>query len=254
MRLSWVRPDLADRVRDLLRGALSSWEEVFDGDEVRAGDPPEGLELPASAWPALATHVARAERVKEAIGRSGPLAAVARFGTSPYAIERAALVAEAAPQTPEDEWDALAGILACPIDQWLMYGQFLSRLVELGTARDPAGTVAVYETFVRAAEATETDEPSWPERVRAARDGLASLYVRVRAFDAAEKLYRTRFAEEPQDTTIAIGAARAFLEAGETARAAAWLGLGAQRAEEIGRPELAATLRGKLSAVRARLN
>src|SRR5215475_3833574 len=116
MRLSWVRPDVVDRVRGALRGQLASWEEVFDGDDVRAGDAPDGLELPAESWPALASHVARAERVKEAIGRGGPLQAVARFGTSPHAIERAALVAEAAPQTPDEEWDAVAGILACPID------------------------------------------------------------------------------------------------------------------------------------------
>ncbi len=251
MRISWVHPDVAERVREVLIRTRGSWEDVFAGDEIVAGEPPPGLE-PAE-WPALASHVGRIERVKEAVARAGAEVAVQRFAGSPHAVERAALVTEATPADPGDEWDAVVGILGRPIDEWLAYGHFLSRLVELGIARDRAATVAAFESFVRAAAATEATEPSWNERMRAARDGLAALYVRVGKWDAAEDLYVTRFGEEPGDTTIAIGAARAFLEAGETRRAMAWLERAVRRADHLGRGDLAARLALKLKALSERL-
>jgi hypothetical protein len=246
-----VHPEVAARVREVLMRARASWEDAFAGDEIVAGEPPPGLE--AATWPALAAHVGRIERVKEAVAREGAAAAGRRFAASPHAVERAALLTEAQPPDPRDEWAAVVGILGRPIDEWLAYGQFLSRLVELGSERDPATTVAEFERFVRAAQAIEATEPSWNERLQAARDGLALLYVRVRAWDAAEALYATRFAEEPGDTTVAIGAARAFLEAGETARAVVWLERGVRRADDVGRADLAATLASKLKAVSGRL-
>src|SRR5262249_54974390 len=153
------------------------------------------------------------------------------------------LLAEVA---PADEWDAVVGILGRPIDERLAYGHFLSRLVELGVERDPAATGTAFEDFVRAGGTRDSSDGAWRERMRAARDGLASLYVRVGSWDAAEALYATRFGEEPADTTVAIGAARAFLEAGETARSMRWLERGIRRADHLGRGDLAANLAVKL--------
>jgi hypothetical protein len=251
VRISWVHPDVAERVREILSRAAGSWEELFAGDEIVAGEPPPGLA--AAEWPALAEHVGRIERVKEAIARAGVEAAGRRFGASPHAVERAALITESAPADAGAEWDAVVGLLGRPIDERLAYGHFLSRLVEIGIERDPTATVAAFEGFVRAGAATETSEPSWSERMRAARDGLAALYVRVGSWDAAEQLYVTRFGEEPADTTVPIGAARAFLEAGETARSMAWLERGIRRADRLGRADLAATLARKLKALSERL-
>ncbi|HKA90066.1 MAG TPA: tetratricopeptide repeat protein [Haliangiales bacterium] len=251
LRISWVHPDVAERVRQELIGTRGSWEDVFAGDEILAGEPPPGLE-PAE-WPALAAHVGRIERVKEAVARAGAQAAGERFAASPHAVERAALVAEATPADPGEEWDAVVGILGRPIDERLAYGHFLSRLIELGVARDRAATVAAFEAFVRAAAATEATDPSWNERMRAARDGLAALYVAVGKLDSAEDLYAARFGEEPADTAIAIGAARAFLKAGETARAMAWLERAVRRADRLGRAWLAARLALKLKILSERL-
>jgi hypothetical protein len=199
----------------------------------------------------LAEHVARAERVREVVAARGREAASLRFGTSPHAVERAALM-DATDEA--SDVSAIAGILACPIDEWVAYGHFLSRLVELGAAADPAGTVAAFERFVAAASAVRTDQPSWPERLRVARDGLAALYVRVGRADDADALYGARVDEEPQDTTIPIGAARAFLEAGDTSRAVSWLERAVLCADGLGRAGLGARLRATVSALRTRLN
>ena len=87
-----------------------------------------------------------------------------------------------------------------------------------------------------------------------ARDGLAALYVRVGRNEDGDALYRERHDEEPGDTTVAIGAARAFLEAGDTTRAVLWLDRASGRAEALGRDALAARLRQKTETLRARLN
>jgi hypothetical protein len=89
--------------------------------------------------------------------------------------------------------------------------------------------------------------------VRAARDGLAALYVRVGRLTEAEALFDERFAEDA-DATVAISAARAFLEAGETARAVTWLERAAARARAVGREALEKNLAAKAATLRARLN
>jgi len=247
VRISWVHPDEAARAREALRRGVGSWAEV---DLEHLAAPPAGIEVSADAWPRLAAHVARGERVREVISQEGMAEATRRFAASAHAVERAVLV-EAA---PVDDVDSVAGVLACEIDEFMAYGHFLSRLVELGAAPDPAGTVAAYERFVGAASRVVSEQSSWPERMRVARDGLAALYVRVGRAEQAEALYRERYEEEPGDTTVAIGAARAFLEAGDTARAVAWLDRAAGRADALGRGELAARLRSKAESLRARLN
>lgn len=253
MRISWVHPELARRASDALRRGRTSWEEVFDDDgHVDPGEPPEGV--PAEVWPRIAEHVARAERVREMVALAGAQAARRRFARSPHAVERAALVEAGAAGEGEAEAELVAGVLACAIDELVAYGHFLSRLIELGAHSDPDGTVSLVERFVSQAGAVRATEPSWPERVRAARDGLASLYVRVGRDDDAEALFAARFGEEPDDTAVAIGAARAFLEAGHVSRSIRWLERAAARARDVGRETLADRLRQKAAALRARLS
>lgn len=250
MRISWVHPETAAKVRATLLGRHPTWNELFAGDVlVACPPPPDNIEIRPEAWPRLALHIARAERVREAIAHTDLESAVRRFGDSPHAIERASLVAAG-----RGGLAAVAGVLACTVDEFMAYGQFLSQLVELGADTDPSGTVTAFERFVAAASRLEADEPSWPERLRVARDGLAALYVRVRRLDDAESLYMQRFTEEPNDTTVAIGAGRAFLEAGDTARAVQWLVRAQGRATELGRVALAAQLAKKVENLRVRLN
>lgn len=252
MRYSWVHPEIAERIRVALREGRESWEEVFFDEAVRAGEPPAGV--PEAEWPRIAEHVARAARVREVVQQAGVYAAERRFADSPHAVERAALLAENGKGSDGAAVEEVLGILTCEIDEWIAYGQFLSRLVQLGTATDPTGTVTAFEQFVAAAEALSTDQPSWPERLRVARDGLAALYVKVGRGDDAEALYSERFDEEPDDVTVAIGAARAFLEAGSLAPAVSWLERGSQRAARIGREDLRQRLETKAAALKARLN
>jgi hypothetical protein len=250
VRLSWIDPVTIGKVRDALSRGLRSWDEAFDGAFVRLRPPPAGVDVPNHVWPRLAAHIARAERVREVVERSGIEAAAERFAGSPHAIERAELLAAG----PDGDVAAVAGVLACEIDEFLAYGHFLSRLVELGAEADPAGTVAAFERFVAAASRVVPWQPSWTERLRFARDGLAALYVRVGRSANADALYRERFDEEPGDTTIAIGAARAFLEAGDVARALIWLERARGRAEALGRDALATRLATKIEKLRGRVN
>jgi len=252
--ITFVHPDIAAKVREALLRGCASWEEAFAAAlaGVTAEHPPQGV--PEDVWPRLAEHVARLERVREVIARQGLPQAHARFGASPHAVERAVLME--APDVHEliDEADFVLGVLACPIDELLAYGHFLSRLVELRAASDPEGTVTAFERFVAAARQTGASDASWPERLRGAEDGLASLYVRVGRGDDAETLFRRRFDDDSSDVAVAITAARAFLEHGELARSVSWLGVGRDRATQLGRTELAARLDAKASALRGRMS
>jgi hypothetical protein len=256
LRISWIHPDIAARARDTLLelAGRRSWEEAFATDDayVHAGEPPAGVT--AAAWPRLAEHLARAERVREVVAQAGLARANERFSASVHAIERAVLAEVPDAAATIDEAAVVRGVLACAVDEWLAYGHFLSRLVELDATFDPPGTVAVFERFVVAARALPASDASWPERLRVAEDGLASLYVRVGRGDDAETLFQRRFDEDVTDVTVAISAARAFLEQGEVARAVAWLLRGRERATAAGRADLATRLGEKASALRSRMS
>jgi hypothetical protein len=244
--LTWLSDELYEKVRAALRQGAGSWDELFaGGDAPRVAAAPAGVA--GSDWPRLAAHVARVERVREAIARGGREAATRRFGSSPHAAERAALLEDSEPDVA-----LVAGVLDCAIDEHLAYGELLSRLVTLAAA-DPDRAAAAFERFIAAASAVTTAAASWGERLRVARDGLAALYVRAGRLADAEALYAARFAEET-DATVAISAARALLEAGETARAVAWLERAATRAREVGREALERQLVAKAAALRGRLN
>jgi hypothetical protein len=86
------------------------------------------------------------------------------------------------------------------------------------------------------------------------RDGLADFYVSVGMIDRAEWLFEHRHEEDPGDVAVAITASRAFLAAGSISHAVRWLGIGAARANALGREELATRLRQKQESVRRRMS
>ena len=96
--------------------------------------------------------------------------------------------------------------------------------------------------------------PHGAARVGALRDGLADFYVTAGLIDLAEKLFEERHEEDQGDVAVALSASRAFLAAGKMGQAVRWLGIGAQRARQLGREELAARLRQKQAAVHKRLS
>ena len=79
------------------------------------------------------------------------------------------------------------------------------------------------------------------------RDGLADFYVSAGMIDEAEALFETRHEEDRDDVAVALSASRAFLAAGSISHAVRWLGVGAGRAQSLGRDDLAARLRQKQS-------
>jgi hypothetical protein len=256
IRISWLHPDIVARAREALMRGRSSWSEAFAaalaGDEVLTGEPPEGVAH--AAWPQLAEHVARAERVRECIATEGLARARERFAGSKYAVERAVLLEAPDQHEVLDEADAVLGMLACEIDEHLAYGHFLSRLVELRAGDDPGGTVTAYERFIEAARRVPSTDPSWQERMLGAEVGLAQLYVRVGRSADAESLFARGFALDAADVTVPISAARAFLEGGDVARAVSWLERGSVRAKAIGRDDLAGTLDKKVASLRGRMS
>ena len=86
------------------------------------------------------------------------------------------------------------------------------------------------------------------------RDGLADFYVTAGKMEAAEELFEQRHEEDRNDVAVALSAARAFLAAGNISHAVRWLGVGAGRAQTLGREDLATKLRDKQESVRKRLS
>ncbi len=129
----------------------------------------------------------------------------------------------------------------------------VGQVKELG-ADDHARVIAVYEAFSAAYGAKDSRQAAWRDRVGAVEDGLASAYVFAGRLDDGDALFARRHAEDTMDVAVALSASRCFLAAGALARALSWLDTATQRADVLGREELAKTLREKQVTLRKRLS
>ncbi len=253
MRISWLTADEIAIAREALTAGGKTWGDHFVADEfVGVPQPPNNTILD---WREVTEHVARAERVSEVVRELGVEAAHVRFAASPLAIE-VVILAAAAHEGGHVDLAQVMGVLSRAIDPLVFYAPFLELLVELGKG-DIEMTVRTYEDFVAAyarALAALTDLPRAHERIGAARDGLADYYVSAGKLDEAEVLFQRRHDEDRGDVAVALSASRAFLAAGSVSHAVRWLGVGVERATELGRDDLANRLREKLGRVRERLS
>lgn len=247
MRISWLSPDIVRATRAALQSRDPDWAAHFTPAFT---PPPAPSGIDAAGWPAIAEHVARAERVSQVVREHGLDGALARFRHSPHPIELAT-VSAAATQVDRVTFEMIADLLGLDIDELIAYGGFLELLLHLGRDRRERA-LGVYERFSAAFAASPSSQAVWPERVAAVRDGLASFYVVCGRHEQAHALYAERHQEEQGNLTVALGASRAFLAAGEVGRAMVWLAQGAERADALGRPAMATRLRDKREALRAR--
>lgn len=251
MRISWLEPQIVQRTRDVLRAWQSDWNAFFDPDFQPVPTPPELTAPVAAHWSTIAEHVARAERVAHVIREHGLTHAVKQFGDTDHAIEIATLIA-ASLHTGTVPMKLVFAVLECAIDTLVMYGPFL-QLLDNAADTDRLRSVNVYESFCVRARRIESRESSWPERVNMARDGLAVFYIKCGRLDDSHKIFAERHEEENDDMTVSLTASRAFLSAGEIARAATWLQRGSDRAERLGRVAMARKLQEKRDRLRARI-
>ncbi|HEY0190404.1 MAG TPA: hypothetical protein VGC42_04730 [Kofleriaceae bacterium] len=249
MRISWLSAEEIASARQALTAHGASYAEHFAPDFVA---PPAPADSPSLDWRGVTEHVARAERVSQIVRDQGLDAARARFAGSGVAIEAATLAA-AAQQADALGLDEVIGVLGCAIDGYVFYAPFLELLVSLGQGQ-LGRTVEAYEAFAAAYAQAIGQVPGGGERVGAVSDGLADFYVRAGKLEEAEALFAKRHEEDRGDVAVALSASRAFLAAGSTGRAVHWLGLGAGRAQTLGRTELANRLRTKAERVRERLS
>jgi hypothetical protein len=110
----------------------------------------------------------------------------------------------------------------------------------------------VYERFCEAFSAVHSELPMWHDRVSSVRDGLANFYVICDRHEQGHELFLQRHEEEPGELLVAITASRVFLQAGSLSRSILWLGLGAERAETLGRAAMAKRLRSKQATLQQR--
>ncbi len=249
MRISWLSAEEIAAARRALKASGASWDDHFGPDFDVPAEPP-GLEH--FDWAHLTEHVARAERVSEVVREQGLDAARALFGGTNNAIEAATLAAAAHLDDALD-FDEVIRVLRCEIDTYVFYAPFLELMLELGRS-DLDRTVKVYEEFVESYARVLSKVPHGAPRVAAVRDGLADVYVTAGMIEQAEALFERRHEEDRNDVAVALSAARAFLAAGSISHAVRWLGVGAGRAQALGREDLANKLRQKQEAVRKRLS
>ena len=247
MRISWLEPDTIRTARAALSAHRSEWTDHF---RPHFEPPPAPSGIDAARWPRIAEHVARAERVSEAIRELGLPAAMMGYRKSGHAVELATLAA-ASMQVDQITYELVAELLSCEIDDLVIYGQFLDLLHQLGAGRCEQA-LQVYERFCDAIAAMQSEQPMWRDRVDAARDGLAAFYASCGHHDQASALFERRHAEEQRNLVVALAASRTFLSVGALGHAISWLGLGAERAEALGRAEMAERLRAKQETLRAR--
>jgi tetratricopeptide (TPR) repeat protein len=249
MRISWLSPDEIAAARKALTAGGSTYEEHFT-PAFAAPPPPSEPQL--LDWPGVTEHVARAERVSQVVREQGLAAARERFDGSGLAIEAATLAAAAHEDESLDR-DRVLGVLRCPIDVYVFYAPFLELLVSLSNG-DLEVAVKAYEEFADAYAQALTAIPHGAARIGAMRDGLADLLVTAGQLDRAEAMFERRHEEDHRDVAVALSASRAYLAAGSVSRAMRWLGIGAARATELGRAELAGKLLQKQEALRKRLS
>lgn len=261
MRISWLSAEEIAAARRALKAGGATWDDHFEGLRIHAdgsngrdrfASPAEPPGLDHFDWAGITEHVARAERVSEVVREQGLAAAMARFGESGVAIEAATLAA-AAHLDDALEFDHVLTVLSCEIDSYVFYAPFLELMIELGRD-DRARTVKAYEQFADAYAQALSRIPHGSTRIGAVRDGLADFYVSAGMIDQANMLFERRHEEDRDDVAVALTASRAFLAAGSISHAVRWLGVGAGRAQSLGRDDLANRLRQKQEAVRKRLS
>lgn len=251
MRISWLSAEEIAAARRALKAGGATWDDHFEGRDSFAS-PAEPPGLAHFDWAGITEHVARAERVSEVVREQGLAAAMARFSASNLAIEQATLAA-AAHQDDALELSHVEGVLRCEIDTYVFYAPFLELMMELGRS-DIEHAVKTYEEFADAYAEALSRVPHGATRVGAVRDGLADVYVSAGMIDQANELFERRHEEDRDDVAVALSASRAFLAAGSISHAVRWLGVGAGRAQALGRDDLATRLRQKQEAVRKRLS
>ncbi len=249
MRISWLSAEEIAAAREALRAGGATWDDHFDPD---FASPEVPKDVRILDWERITEHVARAERVSEVVREQGLAAARARFAASDQAIEAATLAA-AAHQEDLLDLDQVIHVLRCSIDTYVFYAPFLELMMALGR-NELDRTVKTYEDFANAYERALLEVPHGRARAGAVRDGLADFYVSVGMIDRAERLFETRHEEDARDVAVALSASRAFLAAGSISHAVRWLGIGAARAQSLGRDELATRLRQKQESVRKRMS
>lgn len=249
MRISWLSADEIAAARRALKAQGASWDDHFVPDFATPDEPP-GLEH--FDWAGMTEHVARAERVSEVVRQQGLAAARARFAESEVAIEVATLVA-AAHQDDALDLEQVLKVLRCEIDTYVFYAPFLELMISMSRG-DRESAVKTYEQFVDAYADALSYIPHGSARVGAMRDGLADFYVTAGRLEDAENMFERRHEEDPNDVAVALTASRAFLAAGSVSHAVRWLGVGAGRAQSLGREDLAKRLREKQDSVRKRLS
>jgi tetratricopeptide (TPR) repeat protein len=249
MRISWLSAAEIAAARHAMTQDGAVYEDHFQPDFVVPPAPPEGH---FEDWAAITEHVARAERVSKVVREEGLDAARAKFAGSGVAIEAATLAA-AAHEGDDLALDEVIGVLECAIDAYVFYAPFLELMAAMSRSQlDRA--VRSYESFVAAYAHALRHVPHGNERIGAVRDGLADFYVSAGRLDEAEALFERRHDEDQGDVAVALSASRAFLAAGSISHAVRWLGLGAVRAQTLGREDLASRLRSKQERVRERLS
>lgn len=249
MRISWLSAEEIAAARAALTAGGATWDSHFVPEFTAPAVPPGNRQLD---WGEITEHVARAERVSQVVRDYGLAEARLRFGDSNVAIEAATLAA-AAHQGDQLGFDQILEVLRCPIDAYVFYAPFLELMIEQGRS-DLDRTVSAYEEFVAAYQRALSSFLHGAPRIRAVRDGLADFYVFAGRTDAAEELFERRHDEDQGDVAVALSASRAFLAAGAVGHAVRWLGVGAARAQALGRDELAQRLRSKQAAVRKRMS
>lgn len=249
MRISWLSAEEIAAARRALKAGGASWDDHFGPDFETPAEPPG---LTHFDWAGMTEHVARAERVSEVVREQGLAAARARFAETEVAIEAATLAA-AAHQDDALDLDQVIKVLRCDIDSYVFYAPFLELMISMSRG-DLDLAVKIYEEFADNYASVLSRIPHGAARVGAVRDGLADFYVTAGMIDRAEALFETRHEEDRNDVAVALSASRAFLAAGSISHAVRWLGVGAGRAQALGRDDLAARLRQKIEAVRKRLS